>query len=506
MSRKNALLIAGLFAVIHLILACLYASSTPYRTGGLLLGQGRQQIPDIGAPDERQHANYVQHLVDGKGFPVLDPKDPNLGENYQAHQPPLYYIIQAGWTKITGTDLNSRESGLMARMPNALIGAATVLGTFFLGLWAFRREDVGLLAAGFVALLPMNTALSGAISNDPLLYCLCTWTLALIAKGCTDGWSIKVALLVGAGTGLAIITKTTAVALLPILLLSLFIGPNKPSGKAIAACAVLLLAIASPWLFRNQSHYGDPLAMSAFNEAFKGSPSPAVVAAPEIVETNPEIAQKFSDFAATHPELQGAELIKQADASFGFGATRTMHYWADWVGWWTARSFFGAFGYMDIFLNEQGVPSTGQRNPNTLYRLLLAISVLVVASWALALKKSEWSEHKRMHWLLGAFLLIVTVLFLRFNAQYFQGQARYLFPAISVFGIGTGIALLNITRGKVPVALGVLAIFLTGLNVYALTRLPEEFKRRILSVHRTQKTDLVASNVLLGNAGNITRV
>lgn len=506
MSRKNALLVAGLFAVIHLVLACLYASSTPYRTGGLLLGQGRQQIPDIGAPDERQHANYVQHLLDGKGFPVLDPKDPNLIENYQAHQPPLYYILQAGWTKITGTDLTSRESGLMARMPNAFIGAATVIGTFFLALWAFRREDVGLLAAGFVALLPMNTALSGAMSNDPLLYCLCTWTLAFIAKGCVDGWSIKVALFVGACTGLSILTKTTAVALLPILLLSLFIGPNKPSPKAIAACAVLLLAIATPWLLRNQSHYGDPLGISAFNEAFKNSPSPAIVAFSEIVETNPEIAKKLEDYMAAHPDLKGVELIKGADADFGFGATKTMHYWADWVGWWTARSFFGAFGYMDIFLNEHGVPSTDPKNPNTLYRILIAMSVLVVAAWAVALKKPEWSEHKRMHWLLGAFLFIVTVLFLRFNAQYFQGQARYLFPAISVFGIGTGIALLSITRGKLPVALGVLAVFLTGLNVYALTRLPEEFKRRTLSVQQTQKTDLLATNVLMGNAGNITRV
>ncbi len=64
---------------------------TPYRSGGVLLGQrdpatGQpQQVSDVGAPDERQHANYTLKLVRGEGFPVLDPNDPNLIENYQAH-------------------------------------------------------------------------------------------------------------------------------------------------------------------------------------------------------------------------------------------------------------------------------------------------------------------------------------------------------------------------------------------------------------------------------------
>lgn len=473
MTRKTAYIVASILAIAHLVLACVYASSTPYRSEGILLGQrdpatGQpQRVPDVGAPDERQHANYVLHLMRGEGFPVLDPKDPNLGENYQAHQPPMFYVLHVGWSKIVGANLEDSGQGLKVRMLNAVIGSATVLGAFFLGLWALRREDVGLVSAAFVALLPMNLALSGALSNDPLLYCLCTWTIAYIAKGCMEGWCFGIVLRVGLLTGLAILTKTTAIALLPILLLSLFLGPNKPNGKQIAVCALALLLVAVPWLARNQSLYGDPLAISAFNEAFKNSPS--------------------------------RELITSIADVQNEGKNPNVAYWTDWVGWWTARSFFGTFGYMDIFLNEQGVPFTSPKNPNTLYRLLLALSVLVAAGWALALRKPEWSEHKKMHWLLGAFLLVVTVLFLRFNAQYFQGQARYLFPAISVFGVGIAIALLNITRNKLPLALGVIAVFLGGLNAYALTRLPEEFKRRTLSVHLKQKTDVAHQNVFSGN-------
>lgn len=480
MSRSSAITAAAILALIHLVLAGIYSSITPYRAVGILLGQRdpstgqQQQVPDIGAPDERQHANYVLNLMGGKGFPVLDPNDPNLGDHYQAHQPPLFYVLHAGWSKLTGADLDNPSDGVKIRVLNGLIGAGTVFGAFFLGLWGFRREDVGLVGAAFVALLPMNIALSGAVSNDPLLYCLCTWTLALIAKGCRDGWSMKLALTVGIVTGLAMVTKTSAVGLLPILLLSLFIGPSKPAAKQIGACVIAILAVSGPWLLRNQSLYGDPLAIGAFNEAFKNSPS--------------------------------RELITQIAEVQNEGKNPNIAYWTDWVGWWTARSFFGAFGYMDIFLNEQGVPFTNARNPNTLYRLLLALGVLVTAGWALALRKAEWAEHKRTHWLLGAFLLVVIVLFLRFNAQYFQGQARYLFPAIGVIGMGVAISLLNVTRNRLPLALGIVAIILGGLNVYALNRLPEEFKRRTLAIGQTRQTDFAPANVLSGNARNVASV
>ncbi|MBC8065009.1 MAG: glycosyltransferase family 39 protein [Chlorobia bacterium] len=480
MTRQTALFVAIALAIVHLALACVYASITPYRTSGLLLGQrdpatGQyQQIHDIGAPDERQHANYVKHLLDGSGFPVLDPADPNLGENYQAHQPPLFYILHAGWSKVTGANLDSPDNGLKVRLLNGLIGAVTVAGTFFLGLWAFRRDDVGLVAAAFVALLPMNAALSGALSNDPLLYCLCTWALAFQAKGCVEGWCYGIALRIGLLCGFAILTKTTAVALFPILILALFIGPNKPTAKQVAVCAGLIVLISAPWLARNQSLYGDPFAISAFNEAFKNSPS--------------------------------RELITQVASVQNVGKDPNLAYWTDWVGWWTARSFFGAFGYMDIFLNERGVPSTGPTNPNALYRMLLALSVVVIALWVFALRKPEWKEHKRMHYFLGSFLLIVVLLFLRFNAQYFQGQARYLFPAISVFGVGVAIAILNLSKARWQVALAVVVILLGALNAYALTRLPGEFKRRAFATAWDDQTQLDPTNVLISNGRKHARV
>lgn len=464
MTRKTALIVASVLALAHVVLACIYASVTPYRTSGVLLGQRDpntgmpQSTLDVGAPDERQHANYVSHLLDGKGFPVLDAKDPNLYENYQSHQPPLFYLLEAGWVKLAGADPNSSTDGLKMRMLNTLIGGATVLGAFFLGLWGFRREDVGLVAAAFVALLPMNCALSGAVSNDPLLFCLCTWTLAVAALSVREGWTLKTALLCGLLTGLAILTKTTGIALLPMLLVAVFLSPKRPDAKQFGVCALALLVICAPWLARNQSLYGDPLGIKMFNDAFK--------------------------LSASH------ETMLQVAAIQNEGKSPEVAYWTDWVGWWTARSFVGAFGYMDIFLNERGTPSTSEKSPNTFYRLFLALGVLVAAAWAFALKKPEWGEHKRVNWLLGTFLLVVLLLFLRFNAQYFQGQARYLFPAIAVFGIGAGIGVLNLCKQKWQYALGWTCAVLLATNAYALSALPGEFQKRTLQA---------SANVLIGN-------
>lgn len=467
MTIRTALYVACIFAVLHILLAGFYAAVTPYRTPGLLLGQRDPstgqfaQVPDVGAPDERQHANYVLRLLEGKGIPILDPKDPNLGENYQSHQPPLFYLLEAGWVKISGTDLESQSQGLRARSLNLLIGAGTVLGAFFLGLWAFRKPEVGLFCAGFVAFIPMNCALSGALSNDPLLFCLSTWALALCARGVADGFTVKLALLTGGIAGLAVLTKTTGIALFPILLLAAFLSRSQTPFKAnwivalLASWAMLVL----PWFIRNKSVYGDPLAMSAFNEAFKGSP-------------------------------QASGFIENLG---------TMTYWVDWVGWWTARSFFGVFGYMDIFINERGTSFTGPGGTNALYRVLLVLTVLCFASWLLALKKQEWKAHSRVQVLAVSFFGIVALLFLRFNAQYFQGQARYLFPAIGPIGIGFAIGILAVARDRWKIALGVYIGVLIALNAYVLSRLPSEFQRRTVLAAMVNQTECPGNDVPLGN-------
>lgn len=418
--------ILPLIAIAHLLLAFGYARETPYREAGILRFQGRAPAQDIGAPDERQHVNYVHRLARGEGFPVFDPKDPNLYETYQSHQPPLYYLKAAGWAKMLGLDILSESGGRGLRLQNAIIGAGTVVGVFFLVYWGFRRVSASLIASAFAALLPMNVALSGAVGNDPLLIFFCTWTLGLCALGLRDGWTVGRAVALGVLVGLAALTKTTAVALMPVASLAL-LWPSPRRWNLFALAGGIALLIPMGWWIRNQQLYGDPLAIGAFNEAFVGSPK----------------------------------------ASMFIGELGALDYWLHWVGWWTARSFFGVFGYMDIFL------------PDTLYRLLMAGMLVIVLLWFLSLTKGIPKEEARVHWLNGLFLLIVLALFLRFNMQYFQAQARYIMPALGVIAAGVGIGLASSLRGRWPMGLYGLMALLLGLNLYILSWLPGQFEQRL---------------------------
>jgi 4-amino-4-deoxy-L-arabinose transferase-like glycosyltransferase len=444
-SRTTLFILIGLIAA-HIVLALSYASATPWRQGGLV--QINPSVErDIGAPDERQHANYIFRLARGEGFPVFDPADPNLYETYQGHQPPAYYLLAAGWSKATmASELESKETGFKLRFLNALIGAATVAGAFFLGFWGFKREDVGLAAAAFAGLLPMAVALSGAVSNDPLLIALCTWVLALCARAIHRGWTWKAVLGVGFLVGLALLTKTTALALLPVLLVAALVPQEKKPTLAMAAALIgVVFVVAGPWLARNQNLYGDPLAMKAFNDAFT------------------KTAQK--DFIIT--------LIQRSEDS-----NPEITYWKDWVGWWTVRSFFGVFGYMDIWMNSSGT-AISARDPNVLYRLLLMGAIVCGLGWLLASSKDEWKKNWPIQLMNGVLLAIVALLFLRFNLQYFQAQGRYLLPALGPIACGIAIGLVFFFKSRSQYAWTAIAVVLLGVNIYALSGLSAEFEKRI---------------------------
>jgi 4-amino-4-deoxy-L-arabinose transferase-like glycosyltransferase len=424
--RSNRFALAVLVA-LHFVLALAYAFQTPYRSPGHYALMGGIRIPDIGAPDELEHVGYIQFMVDGRGFPVLDPQNPNAGAGYQSHQPPLFYLLETGVAKLTGqTDLKQKSAGLILRSFNVLIGCADVLGVFFLGFWGFARKDLGLAGAAFFALLPMNLALSGAISNDPLLYALCTWTLAATALACRQGWTLKRGIVIGILLGLAFLTKTTAVALVPAVLVGAFLSKTRPSVKVVAAAACVALVLALPWWIRNQSLYGDPFAMKAFNEAFVNSPT-------------------------------------RASLHADWGRYLSVEFLLTW------NSFVGDFGYMDIPLPSYIAGSAA---------FVLAIMAL---GGLLALRKPEWEGGKAISYMNITFILLVVLSYIAFNIRYFQAQARYLFPAIAPISLGFGLGLIYYAGPRWKMSFNAWVVALTLMNLYIVTvYLPGEFAARLI--------------------------
>ena len=154
----------------------------------------------------------------------------------------------------------------------ATVGAVLALSARYLsGRWA-------LLPAVFVATLPQFLFVSATIGNDALTGLLVTVCL-LLALSLLDGrLRGRSYLLLGVCLGLALLTKKTALFLLPGLALLLgYAAAARPDGRqrarAAAWTAALLatLALVSGWYFlRSQALYGDPLA-TAMEKATLGA-------------------------------------------------------------------------------------------------------------------------------------------------------------------------------------------------------------------------------------------
>ena len=407
----------------------------------------RSPTTDVGAPDERQHANYIGFVVKNHKLPILDPKSQNLGEEYQSHQPPLFYVASGLVATVTGqSDVESPGFGKIIRIFNCFIGVFGVLGVFFAAFWATKREDVAIVACAFAALLPMNCALSGAISNDPLLFTLISWSFAYCARAfnADEDQPVKKYLILAAiFTGLACITKSSGLVALAGLIVTLFSMRKQVSTKLLTSVGLIAVVISLPVWLRNQVIYGDPLAQKVFKEAFTKSAQKQLI-----------IDQIVASNSAGSPEVQ---------------------YWINWVGYWTARSFIGVFGNMDIWLNESGNPYG--KDPNLLYKGLLAFIVIAKLGFLVQLRQ-KWSEVPKPV-LTGLIICVFTVLqFVGFNMTYFQAQGRYLLPALAPISIILAMGWLTVFRSKLIPALLLVVVAFGGTTVYALTRLDAQFEAR----------------------------
>ena len=401
--RREVLIILAIYAV----LAFTMQSLTPYRQAGLLQPAARVEaevrIPDIGAPDERAHANYVQHIADGKGFPVFKPRSPDLGETYQSHQPPLFYGLGAIVTKLTGGSVESSLTGHSIRSLNLAIGAVTLFLIYLLARELSGDETVGIVAMALTGFMPMFVALHSAISNDPLLIMLMTASLLLTAKAIRDESGLRYLYAAGWVTGLAILTKTTGILLVPGLFAASFLIKDRNIARLLPA--VIAIFVASPWLVRNTMLYGDPLALKAFGEAFVGS------------------AQKDAI-------IEGITMMRQAKGLSPEGAV--LEFWTQWFGKFTMQSFFGVFGYMSI------------KHVESIYNVLFVIFALGLIGYVLSFRQRNTdaevaAQNKKITGVLWLGTLLVVASFVRFNLTYFQAQARYLYPMIGA--IMTGFAI-----------------------------------------------------------------
>lgn len=372
-----------------------------------LAGLYAVRTPDWQAPDEPAHYNYVRQIADEGRLPVIAPGDwqqdyqehlkasgfdPALLDRldtvqYEDHQPPLYYLLQAPVYALSGGDL------LALRLVSALLGAGAVIGAWAVVRTALPgRPILALASAGFVAFLPQRLSIAASVNNDALadlVVALTLWTAVGYLRAAPRAHPLALGVL----AGIALITKTTVYFLAGIVVLAALLRwrrerwPRRVAAAHLAAAILPALLIGGVWWARNLDTYGgtDFTGLARHDAVTVGQ-----------VRTDEYIEDTLGD-----SEQQYVENL-----------VRT-----------TFHSFWGQFGWMAVPL------------PAAVYRALWLITggLLVGAAiyaWRERLPRALDGPGRDALIVFAAVILLVSAAFLLYNREFVQFQGRYLYPAL----------------------------------------------------------------------------
>ena len=321
---QNPRIILAVILFLFVLLAAYYSVATPI----------------LEAPDENWHYQFVREIAVDHGLPVVLP-DVSQPFRHEGLQPPLYYVLGAGliaWIDPRSLEilpaanpfgrigepaydtndnrnayLHTADEGFpykgatlaihLIRFLSVALGTLTVILTYFLALEILlpsnpigvsdnpqhptyqanpridKRQMTALFTAAFVAFLPQFLFISGAISNDTLTTTLAAAVLLLLARMLHLGMNLRRALVLGIFTGVALLSKTSALALLPVVFVVVLYLALKGHAwlEAIKFAAVYLtvvLLIAGWWYLRNVSLYGELFPLTPLAALVGARPTP----------------------------------------------------------------------------------------------------------------------------------------------------------------------------------------------------------------------------------------
>ncbi len=255
-------------------------------------------VPLYEAPDEVWHFSFVRVLATQHALP----KQPTEGKDMwlrEAGQPPIYYLVAAPFVALLDTSdfpgfvrFNDAHPAITAtsesKTPNVFIhtpheafpyqgavlathavrlltvlwGAGAVVGVYLVAREVVpSRPDLALASAAVAAFNPHLIFISSIVNNDAAALCLCTYSLWLTIRLCREKSEIALGLVLG----LALLSKVSALALLPLVGLALALGWwRERDGRATLKRGLIVFGLATVvsawWYARNWLLYGDPLA------------------------------------------------------------------------------------------------------------------------------------------------------------------------------------------------------------------------------------------------------
>ncbi len=228
--------------------------------------------PQAAPPDWSQNDYDAYLRVERGAHPPSKSNGP--GPSSASRNPPLYYLFAATAYQV---DRGGTTFGRLyaIRISGVLLLALTTIGAWLLAGEMFGRRRLPQLSCAAVAgLLPMDAFMSTAVNPDALLITLWTFALWLGARVINHHARGRDVIALFGVTAAAILTKATAYALIPPILLALFIGWRRrsaaergPTLRRILAGGAILLVPVLGWLALAQSLGGTSITTVATSQA-----------------------------------------------------------------------------------------------------------------------------------------------------------------------------------------------------------------------------------------------
>lgn len=249
------------------------------------------------APDEPAHMDYARFVAVNQRLPVQCADPCRSDVPGEGHQPPLAYFIAAavtypwidhgewvpqpvnpGFVWRDGTDGQAVIHGtrelwpwqgniLSWRIMRMLSAVLITVAVGMVGLIAQRitTPDIALAAVALLVITPQTAIVGSTMSNDALLMLLSSVAIyqsVTVTRRRHMVW-------LGLWLGLAIITKLSAIVLLPLILWSSWQslrGHARWQGFALAS--TVIVATSGWWFWRNYGLYGDILGYELFQQTY----------------------------------------------------------------------------------------------------------------------------------------------------------------------------------------------------------------------------------------------
>jgi Tfp pilus assembly protein PilF len=177
------------------------------------------RLPPIIGFDAAHHLDYIRVIQERHELPKAE-------EGWETHQPPFYYLVCASLLQIGGLGAASAEALMALRVVSLLVGVGQIL-LVFAGLRLLFPNELRrpLLGAGLAATLPAHLYHAHYITNETMfaLFVSAVFYFALRILRGAEFNPLSCAGL-GACLGLALLTKLSALILLPVVFAALVTG------------------------------------------------------------------------------------------------------------------------------------------------------------------------------------------------------------------------------------------------------------------------------------------